>query len=227
MTNWLNELTRPGGGGEGLDLPMVIFGLLIALVLSCLVALVFKRVNRDREDLYVMMHTLVLLAVTIAAAMMIIGNNLARAFGLVGAVSIIRFRTAVKNSKDMAFVFLAIVIGMACGLGFSLLALVFTIFVAVLLLVMEWSRFGRGRANPEGFELKIRCSGSATERAKLEEKLDALGISWKLTGIKTTPKSQTWTYKVKAEGMEEIDRFAEKLRAGKSGKEISLTVTPC
>ena len=126
MAEWLNELIKPGYGGEGLPLQVVIAGLLIALVLSWLIALVYKRVNRDREELYVMMHTLVLLAVTIAAAMMIIGNNLARAFGLVGAVSIIRFRTAVKNSKDMAFVFLAIVIGMACGLGFRLLALVFT-----------------------------------------------------------------------------------------------------
>jgi hypothetical protein len=49
---------------------------------------------------------------------MLIGDNLARSFGLVGAVSIIRFRVAVKPPMDMAFIFLIIVLGMACGLGF-------------------------------------------------------------------------------------------------------------
>jgi uncharacterized membrane protein YhiD involved in acid resistance len=222
MAEWLNELARPGYGGEGLPLGIVITGLLIALVLSYLIALVYKHVNREREELYVMMHTLVLLAVTIAAAMMIIGNNLARAFGLVGAVSIIRFRTAVKNSKDMAFVFLAIVIGMACGLGFRLLALVFTVFVGLLLLVFEWVRFGGGGG--ERYELKVRAEGSEADRDRLEERMSALGITWKLTGIKTTSKSSTWTYRIKAKSIEEIDRLAEKL--GKGGKDFSMTVSP-
>jgi uncharacterized membrane protein YhiD involved in acid resistance len=224
MAEWLNELASPGYGGEGLELRIVIAGLLIALVLSWLIALVYRRVNRDREELYVMMHTLVLLAVTIAAAMMIIGNNLARAFGLVGAVSIIRFRTAVKNSKDMAFVFLAIVIGMACGLGFRLLALVFTVFAGLLLLVFEWLRFGGGGGKAERYELKVRAEGSEADRDRLEERMSALGIAWKLAGIKTTPKRSTWTYRVRVKGIEEIDRLAEKL--GKGGKDVSLTVSP-
>jgi len=48
---------------------------------------------------------------------MVIGNNLARAFGLVGAMSIIRFRTAIKETQDIIFIFFALAIGMASGVG--------------------------------------------------------------------------------------------------------------
>jgi hypothetical protein len=59
--------------------------------------------------------TLVLLAVLIAMVTQVIGENLARAFGLVGALSIVRFRTVVRDTQDTAFVIFAVVVGMAVG----------------------------------------------------------------------------------------------------------------
>jgi hypothetical protein len=59
--------------------------------------------------------TLVLLAILIAMVTQVIGDSLARAFGLVGALSIVRFRTVVRDTQDTAFVIFAVVIGMACG----------------------------------------------------------------------------------------------------------------
>ena len=61
--------------------------------------------------------TLVLLAILIAMVTQVIGDSLARAFGLVGALSIVRFRTVVRDTQDTAFVIFAVVVGMACGAG--------------------------------------------------------------------------------------------------------------
>ena len=136
-----------------------IFSILIRFVssaiLSACIALIFNWMNQQKEGNYVMMHTLIFLAVAISGAMMIIGNNLARAFGLVGAVSIIRFRSAVKSARDMAYVLFIIVIGMACGLGYVLLAVVTTGFGAVLMVFLTQIGFGQRRAKNREFEIKI------------------------------------------------------------------------
>ena len=64
---------------------------------------------------------------------MIIGNNLARAFALVGALSIIRFRTVVKDNKDTAYIFWALAVGMASGTGSYFLALAGTAMILSLI----------------------------------------------------------------------------------------------
>lgn len=61
--------------------------------------------------------TLILMSILIAMATQIIGDNIARAFSLVGALSIVRFRTAVPETRDVAFVLAAVVVGMAVGAG--------------------------------------------------------------------------------------------------------------
>jgi len=78
--------------------------------------------GRKRGDAATLPTTLVLLTVVIAIVTMVIGSNLARAFGLVGALSIVRFRTIVEDTRDTAFVIFAVVIGMAIGAGYALLA---------------------------------------------------------------------------------------------------------
>jgi uncharacterized membrane protein YhiD involved in acid resistance len=80
--------------------------------------------GRKRGDAATLPTTLVLLTVVIAVATMVIGSNLARAFGLVGALSIVRFRTVVEDTRDTAFVIFAVVIGMAIGAGYALLAVI-------------------------------------------------------------------------------------------------------
>lgn len=66
--------------------------------------------------------TLVLLSILIAMVTQVIGDNVARAFSLVGALSIVRFRTSVRDTKDTAFVIFAVVVGMALGAGQALVA---------------------------------------------------------------------------------------------------------
>lgn len=74
--------------------------------------------------------------------MMVIGNNLARAFGLVGALSIIRYRTVVKDIRDASFIFLALVTGFGCGVGAFQVAILTDIFVLGIVWLLTRYNFG-------------------------------------------------------------------------------------
>src|SRR5262249_11947933 len=91
--------------------------------------------------------TLVLLTILIAMVTLVIGNSTARAFSLVGALAIIRFRTVVEDTRDTAFVIFAVVAGMGAGAGFLVVLLVGIPIVAVAAFLLGWwGRWGAGPA---------------------------------------------------------------------------------
>src|SRR5438093_9026246 len=98
-----------------------------AFVLGCVVAGVYRLTHgRGRPVPLAMTATLVLLSVLIAAVTLVIGNSVARAFSLVGALAIVRFRTIVEDTRDTAFVIYAVVAGMGSGSGYLVAPLVVT-----------------------------------------------------------------------------------------------------
>ncbi len=80
--------------------------------------------------------SLMTLTVLTATVMTVIGNNIALSLGMVGALSIVRFRTAIKDSRDTTYIFWAIIVGICCGVGDYLVACVgsSTVFIMLLLL---------------------------------------------------------------------------------------------
>ncbi|MDA1306762.1 MAG: DUF4956 domain-containing protein [Acidobacteria bacterium] len=88
-----------------------------ALVLGAVVAWIYRHSRDVLDGSPTFPATLVLLAVLIAMVTQVIGDNVARAFSLVGALSIVRFRTVVRDTQDTAFVIFAVVVGMAVGAG--------------------------------------------------------------------------------------------------------------
>lgn len=89
-----------------------------AFLLGCLVAGVYRLTRRPlSNDAPSLVPTLVLLTVLISIITLVIGNSVARAFSLVGALAIVRFRTVVEDTRDTAFVIFAVGIGMAAGTG--------------------------------------------------------------------------------------------------------------
>ncbi len=114
----------------------VALALILSFALALVVAKVYKETHRGISYSQSYVHTVVLMAVVVSVIMLIIGSNIARAFSLVGALSIIRFRNAVKETRDVGFVFFAMAIGMACGTRFYLMAVFFTLVVCGFILIM-------------------------------------------------------------------------------------------
>jgi hypothetical protein len=93
----------------------VLIRLCVALVLGGVVAWIYRRTRKNTEISASFPVTLVLLSVLIAMVTQVIGDNVARAFSLVGALSIVRFRTVVRDTQDTAYVIFAVVVGMSVG----------------------------------------------------------------------------------------------------------------
>ena len=83
--------------------------------------------------------TLIILCMLISVVMVIIGGNIARAFSLVAALSIVRFRTAIQDPRDIGFVFYALVVGMAVGVGNPSVAILATFLIGIIILgIYNW-----------------------------------------------------------------------------------------
>ena len=111
--------------------------LLLALVAGLCIAWVYRHTRPARDLTPSFPATIVLLAVLIGIVTPVIGENVGRAFSLVGALSIVRFRTVVRDTQDTAFVIFAVVIGMACGAGQPITALVGFLIVSMAAWLMR------------------------------------------------------------------------------------------
>lgn len=146
----------------------VVLSILMASVFNVILAKFYTVTHEGYSYSRSFVHSIVLVGVTIALIMVIIGSNIARAFALVGAMSIVRFRNPVKDSRDLVFIFAAIAIGMACGTQFYLYAAIF-LFIFCLLLI-SFKYFGFGNLDHLSYVVKIRMDKD--KRSKL---IDALG----------------------------------------------------
>lgn len=144
-----------GGNDQPFTADVIAARVLLAAVYGFVAAVIFRlTLARNRPDVRTMPTTLVLLSALIALVSMVIGNQLAQAFGLVGALSIIRFRTVVDDTADTAFVIFAVVIGMAIGNGYAVLATVGLPLVGVAAAVMAW--WDRPRPVEKNATLRVR-----------------------------------------------------------------------
>ena len=102
-------------------------------------------------------QSLVMLSMVICVIMSVVGDSLARAFGLAAALAIVRFRTPVKDSRDTVFLFQSVAIGMAAGAGQLGLAALATVIIGTAMVYLNWMGFGT-RSRAEGL-LRFRLKG--------------------------------------------------------------------
>lgn len=119
----------------GISWQQMLLSLLISLILGIGLYFVYRLTYRGTVYSKNFNQTLTLLCVITTAVMLVISGNLALSLGMVGSLSIIRFRTAIKEPRDIAFLFWAICIGIACGSEFYLVAAAVSVIITLLLVV--------------------------------------------------------------------------------------------
>ncbi|HEX4946601.1 MAG TPA: DUF4956 domain-containing protein [Blastocatellia bacterium] len=135
MPEWL-QVAVPSG--NALSLSTLIFRLALAFAFGAVVAGIYRWTHRRSEaPASTFLTTLVLMTIVIAMSTQVIGDNIARAFSLVGALSIVRFRTVVQDTRDTVFVIFAVVVGMAVGAGYIDVAVVGTLITGTAALIMR------------------------------------------------------------------------------------------
>lgn len=121
---------------------LVIFGILLSFILQLFIVFIYKKTHKGLSYSPSFIFTLVLIGVIGTTVMMVVQNNLVGAFALLGAFSIIRFRTILKETRDIAFVFFALVMGIAVGTANYVIAIIATVLISIIILVID--RFNIG-----------------------------------------------------------------------------------
>ena len=120
----------------------VLLSLLLAFVLGQVIAWVYYFTHTGLSYSRTYVQSLVLVTIVVAMVMAVIGDNIIRAFGLMGALAIIRFRNVVKDTRDIVFIFCALVVGMASGSQRYDIAVMGTIVLSLIALYLYLTGFG-------------------------------------------------------------------------------------
>lgn len=156
----------------------MILGLSAALLASLFILLIYRHTARQISFNRSFCMSLLLVCSISAMMVLTITSNLALSLGMVGALSIVRFRTAVKDATDTAFLFWAVAAGITSGAGFYLLTLIGCLFIGVMCVVASllWNRVDKP------FLLVVRVA-AADAADRVEEALKAGKIPHKLTSL--------------------------------------------
>jgi uncharacterized membrane protein YhiD involved in acid resistance len=179
---------------QSLDLfPVSIYTVLtnLAVSLACgiVIALVYRFIYKGPSYSATYVNSLVLLSLITTLVIMVIGNNLARAFGLVGAMSIIRFRTAVRDVQDIVYIFFALAVGMASGVGLHAIAIAATLVICLVSVVMVTFNFGApGKAE---YVLQLIYQPSKATENRISEILSKYCRGVRLSNLKSQGENDT------------------------------------
>ena len=120
----------------------IIFNLIISFFYGLLISFVYKKTHKGMSYSQSFMITNIFLSVIVCMVIMTIGNSISRAFALVGALSIIRFRTVIKDTKDIVYIFWSLAAGMTCGTGSYFLALASAVIITLIAYILYTTNYG-------------------------------------------------------------------------------------
>ncbi len=210
MNDWLTNLGT-SGSWEFSTAQALRLG--SALLMGVVVAGLNRWARRGEHVAPTFQTTLVLLAGLIAMSTQIIGDNIARAFSLAGALSVVRFRTVVRDTQDTAFVIMSVVVGMAAGSNLMAVAVTGLIVLAAASLVL-WQPGRRAEATPSAV-LSFRVSQNESARQSVEAALAGVTTTYDLIAAGSAKKgaSMDLTYRVfLTPGRSPADLVAEMIR---------------
>ena len=124
----------------------ILIGLLMGCLVGLVIAFVYKRCYRGVLYSPTFALTLVMLTLITTPVVMCIKSNIALSMGMVGALSIVRFRTAVKDPMDTAYMFWALTMGILLGAELYVHALMVVLVISVILILLSFLHFGKGNA---------------------------------------------------------------------------------
>lgn len=198
--------------------------LLAAFAVGILISLVYMRTHKNNNPSQSFALTIVILPAVISVIILLVGSNIARAFSLAGAFSIIRFRSVPGDPKDIAYVLFALAAGLACGMGYLTFGFLFTLVVCLVMLILNAIKFGQGRTT--GKLLKIVIPENLDYQNALEDVLNQYTVSHDLIKVKTTDLGSLYelVYQVTTRDDRKEKDFIDELRCRNGNLTITLVM---
>ena len=209
--------------GESFTFINAIIVLVTSIVLGLIISLSYMKTNNKDRFGSNFSVTLVMLPVIIAIIILLVGNNVARAFSLAGAFSIIRFRSAPGDPKDIAYIFFTLAVGLACGMGYIGYSILFTFVLCAVMLILEKVNFGINREKT--MELKIVVPEDLNFEGVFDSILNEYTNSYTVERVRTRDFGALFeiTYLIKLKQDASSKDLLDKLRCKNGNLNISLT----
>jgi hypothetical protein len=127
------------------DIFNIVFSLVVATIVGLIISQVYKLTHRGVNYELTFMTSLVMLAPIVALVMLFIRGNLVLSLGLVGSLSIIRFRTPIKDTRDMVYLFWVIAVGLGAGTFNWVMVALASIFILIVIFILYLVKYGRSQ----------------------------------------------------------------------------------
>ncbi len=141
---WMDLITA-AGSSQSLSVQHVISAMLLSFVLCSVIAKLYQVTFQSLSYSRSFVHTLILGGMIVCMVMMSMGDSLARGIGVLGALSLIRFRTVVRDPRDMMFLFATLGLGIACGAGMFSVAITGCVLISSVIVLLHWAPFATHR----------------------------------------------------------------------------------
>ena len=125
------------GFTNGVDIRTVVISLIVTTVLAVYIFFVYRAITRKTFYSKTFNLSLIAMAIITSAIILTIQSNIVLSLGMVGALSIVRFRTAIKDPLDLVFLYWSISIGIICGAGLSIIAFVLSLMISVVVILLQ------------------------------------------------------------------------------------------
>lgn len=218
------ETLLSSSNGDTLSLLGLLTTLGIALILGLFISFVYIQAHKKEGYSAGFILTLIMLPAIISVIILLIGNNVARAFSLAGAFSLIRFRSAPGEPKDIAYVLFTLSIGLACGMGYFTFAGVFAAFLSLFMVLLHYTNFATPKANT--MQLKITIPENLNFQGLFDDILNFHTDSWYLKRIKTSDFGTLFeiVYSINLKNSTDQKVFLDELRCRNGNLNITLTL---
>lgn len=158
--------------------------IIVSFILGGLISLTYMKTCSKNGYNRNFSLTLVMVPMVIALIILLIGSNVARAFSLAGAFSIIRFRSAPGDPKDIAYVLFTMAAGLACGVGYFSYAILFTVVLCLLMVILNFFNYGVTSTSKK--QLKIAIPEDLDYEGAFDDVFEKFTTGYVLNKVKTT-----------------------------------------
>lgn len=209
----------------GITLETFLISIIVALVLGAVMAAIYCFRSQHSRSFVV---TLALLPATVAVVIMLVNGNLGAGVAVAGTFSLVRFRSTPGTAKEITAIFLAMAVGLACGMGYPAFAALFCILMCAVSMLYALTNFGGQRNGQLRRVLRITVPENLDYPTVFDDLFEKYTSKIQLTEVKTTNLGSLnrLTYELTLQKTGTEKDFIDELRCRNGNLEISMSYQP-
>jgi hypothetical protein len=218
------ETLFSSGVGETLTVGKTLLIIAASLICGLAISQVYIVTHKKEGNNSSLPVTLIMLPAIISIIILLIGDNIARAFSLAGAFSLIRFRSAPGDPKDIAYVFFSLAVGLACGMGYIGYGALFAIILGGIMLILNRVKYA-GTQNTS-MMLKVTVPENLNYEGLFDDILNKYTSAWHINRVKTSDFGTLFNLSYNIEFNQKCSQkmFLDELRCRNGNLDIALTM---